>query len=198
MTALANYLQAGVASRRGTREQAANHVRAALAQLDWDDHKIVYEDSDYRVYLDDALEPFTCYVEHAAKRMVISPDTWDVLGCDVDASDAFMADMIQGGTGMHFVVTDKDPYRRAVRKHAERTGTNVTQAKDAITELTEQANALVVQAASLNTAPTSMQQQVFAVRYATMQVQMEALEERMNQLRGLVDLAGTAVFDVGQ
>lgn len=188
MTALAEYLQAGV----------ANHIRAALAQLDWAEEKIVYEDDDFRVYLDDALDAMTCFVDQDNRRMVVSQQTWDILACDVDASDAFMADMMQGGTGMHFVVTDKDPYRRAVRKHAARKGNDVTQAKDAITQLSEQANALVVQAASLNASPTAIQQQVFAVRYATLRTEMEALEERMDMLRGLVDLAGTAIYDTTQ
>lgn len=195
MTALANYLQAGVADRRGAPQIAANHMRAALEQITWDDRMIVYGGGTWKVYLDDALETFTAYVDAENTRVVISTETWDVLACDIDATDQFLADVAAGGTGMFFIVADKDPFRRAVREHARQQGTAVTQAKDAITDVTERANALVVQAASLNQAPTLVQQQVFAVRFAQIGEEVRALEDRMDALRGLLDLAATALYD---
>lgn len=194
MSALASYLQAGVADRHGASGVAANHMRAALADLDWDDSKVIYED-DWKVYIDEVVETMVAYVDADNERIVVSQETWDILCCDVDASDQFLADMTAGGSGMRFIVVDREPFRSAVREHARQKGNHVTKGKDAITQLTEQANALVVQAASLNTAPTSMQQQVFAVRYAQLQEQMTQLEDRMDALRGLLNLAGTALYD---
>jgi hypothetical protein len=149
----------------------------------------------WKVYLDLALEPFMAYVDDAESRMVVSPYTWEVLSEDLDASRQFIDDMIEGGSGMHFVVADAPPYRGAVRKHAERKGTDVSQVKDPLTQLAEQINALVVQAASLNASPTALQQQVFATRYATAQADFAKLEDQIDGLRAMLDLAATAIYD---
>lgn len=200
-TALAGFLKAGVATRHGAREAAANHTRAALAAVDWDERQCVLQRDLWSVYLDDSLDWMVAYAEECdvdgapGGRVVIGSSTWATLNYDNAAPDAFLDDMEIGGTGMKFVVTDRGAFQRAVRAEAAAKGNDDPRAKDALTELGERANALVIQAASLNAAPTPIQRLVFAVRYAQLVEDLAKLESRVEAVRARVDLAGTAIYD---
>lgn len=201
-TALGSYLKAGVASRRGYEQIAANHMRAALSAVDWNKRKCALQEDNWFVYLDDSLDWMVVYVDEqvdngkSTGRIVISEATWETLHHDPGAMDDFVDEMKAGGSGMKFVVTDKGRYNTAVRNQAKAEGTDVTKGKDALTQLGDKATALVMQAASLNAKPTLVQQQSFAVRYAAMLNDYAAIEDRLRLIRAQIELAGAALYDI--
>lgn len=200
-TALGSYLRAGVAMRHNAPDIAANHIRAALAAVDWDERACAVENFGWSIYVDSSLEWMMAYVEELdidgdpGGRIVISEDTWETLAYDDEALDYFLDEMRVGGSGMKFIVTDAGPYARAVKAEAKAKGTDMVMAKDALTELGERAYALLTQAASLNAAPTPVQRQTFAVRYAKLTADFAQLEVRLGYLAAQIELAGTALFD---
>lgn len=196
-TALAGMLKAGVASRRGSREAAANLVRQGLS-ASMEQRYLLCQLAGVAVYRGDALDHFTAFVDRddpEQVRVYVSKATWDTLNYHGPAVTQFVDDMKEAAMGMQFVVVDRPPFRDAVRNQAKAEGTDLVQAKDAITQLTERANALVLQAASLNAAPTALQQQTFAVRYALLQQEFNDLQARMDGLQDLIGLAGAALYD---
>lgn len=195
MTALGGLLQSQVAQRHGAVQESANLMRQALHQINWDERRPAMRCDGWAVYLDDSVQYFAAFVDDVNKRIITSDKTWTTLSYDADALDCFLDDMQVGGLGMHFIGADADPYSRAVREEAKVTGGDVVRAKDALTQLTEQAKALVVQAASLNAGATDVQAQAFAVRYARLREDYADIERRMAQLRASIDLAGTAIVD---
>lgn len=201
---LTGFLNSGFHSRRGEQAQAANWSRAALEALPWSDDMIVSEEGGWQVFLDDSLDYMVAFVQQAdpadfagelvLARVIISHETWETLAdYDAAAINHFMSEMKAGGTatGMRFIVKDAPPIASAIRKQAA--AAPVT--KDVFVELEERANSLVVQAASLNRSPTDTQRQIFAVRLAEMQRDYAELQERVATLGGIIQLAGTAVFD---
>lgn len=200
-TVLGSYLKAGVAMRHNAPDIAANHIRAALAAIDWDERACAVEDFGWSIYVDSSLDWMMAYVEaieidgDPGGRIVISEDTWETLAYDDEALDYFLEEMRAGGSGMKFIVQDVGPYARAVRAEAKAKGTDVVMAKDALTELGERAHALLIQAASLNASPTPVQRQTFAVRYAKIAADFAQLELRLGHLAAEIELAGTALFD---
>lgn len=200
-TALAGLLKAGVAGRRGAREVGANHVRQGLATaMAEDEQGVLLRIDEMVVRLGEQLEHMTAFVapkvpETGVHRVYISQATWDTLNYSPPAVDQFIEDMMIGGTGMKFIVADRGPVRHAILAEAKAKGTDVILGKDTITDLTEKANSLVVQAASLNRTPSEVQQQAFAVRYATLMQDYTALQERMAGLGDLLGLAAAALYD---
>lgn len=153
------------------------------------------------VRLGEQLEHMTAFVAPKDQltgmhRVYISEATWETLNYSPAAVDQFVEDMMIGGTGMKFIVADRGPVRGAILAEAKAKGTDVVVGKDAITELTEKVNSLVLQAASLNRTPSEVQQQAFAVRYAQANADFAALQERMSGLADLLGLAGAALYDI--
>lgn len=88
---------------------------------------------------------------------------------------------------MKYVVRDVGPF-------AAKPDTS-TSVKDKFTEAVEQAQGLIVQAAMLNQAATGGQLEAFAIRYARLCDTYSELEGDMARLRGLLDLAATAISE---
>lgn len=189
-------LKAGVAGRRGHREVAANHVRSGLANT-MEEQFLLIQLGDLYIFRGEAMGHLTAFVEHedGTTKIYLSSATWNTLNYHGPAVEQFITDMREACAGMQFIVADRAPYRDAVLKQAKAEGTDVIRGKDAITQLTEKANALVLQAASLNQAPTAVQQQAFAVRYALLRQELAELQTRVDGLGDLIDLAGSALYD---
>lgn len=187
--------------RRNTRTRSADLTRQQLEAAQLEGNNLLHQDDDVMVVKGAAMEHMTAFVDVRSDGVTLiytSPATWDTLSYDMDACDQFVADMVAGGDGMKFIVADRGPYLAAVRKQAHAEGTDVVAAKDAITDLMERANALVTQAASLNAKPSKVQQQTFSVRYAALQADLRKIETKLNDARGLVDLAAGALWDMVQ
>lgn len=153
---------------------------------------------EWMVFTDTSLNRWEVYVDGKNKRTFVNADTWE--GFDGAAEVAFEADFIDAYRNrevreMRFIVTDSGPYGAAARKHAADKGVDVIRAKDRLTDLSERADGLVIQAASLNQAPTETQLQIFAVRHAKLVEELQVLEADMAKLRGKVSLAGVALVD---
>lgn len=198
-TMLSGLLKAGVASRRGDDASAANFTRAALAAIDWDTRQCVLQDGDWCVFIDESVGYLGAYVEDLGDdggRIVVCDNTWETFSYDPEAVDYFLDEMRAGGSGMKFVVADAGPYARAVRREAAATGNDQTGTKDRIEQLRAKAEALVIQAASLNRNPTPVQRQMFAVRYARLGVEMAELRADLDRVGDSISLAAAALADL--
>lgn len=152
---------------------------------------------DWNVYPDDSLERWEVYVDVDRQRTFVHQDTWDTIAWDPRAQQTFFSTYVdvEGETGMRFIVADVGPWVDAVRKEAVAAGTNVPEKKDRLQSLTERAQALILQAASLNQSATEGQAKTFSVRYSTLAGELAVLEQELARARGLVELAATAVVD---
>ena len=179
---------------------AYTHMHSALTSAVWVEDDAVIVSDDWMVFLDTSLERWEVYVDAVGKRTFISPDTWESFDgpAEVAFEDEFV-DAYRGGEvqEMRFIVaSDNSPYAVAARKAAAAQQTDAVKAKDRLTDLTERADALIVQAAGLNARPTEVQLQVFSVRHARIAEDMAALEAELARLRGKIALAGVALVDV--
>jgi hypothetical protein len=154
--------------------------------------KLLRQEGDWRVVLDDTLDHFTALVNVGERRIDVSAVTWTTLSFHGPAVDRFLQDMMGGGSGMKFIVQDVGPYAAAAKAEAD---SLPVPAKDKFTDVAEQAQGLIVQAASLNRLATSGQLEIFALRYARLCGLYTELETEMERLRGLLDLAATAIFE---
>lgn len=169
-------------------------MRRALDNVDWAARRAVLEVQGQRVVLDPAVLYGAVLV--AGPTVVMSPQTWEVLGYNPELVVEVLAQVRGGASGLRFLTMDAGKYGEAARAAAEATGEGAVMAKDAITQAVEDANRLIVNAASLNATPTPLQAQIFAVQLARLNLVVAEIGARLEQLQGLVDLAATAVADV--
>jgi hypothetical protein len=156
----------------------------------------VSEIGGWQLVLADGLEHLQFYVDPAVMRTYVSRRTYEMLCCDDgEALEAFFDDMTRGG-GMKRLVTDAGPYRAAALAEMEARGELIPARRDLLEELNDEANALLIQAASLNRQPTQLQTQVFSERLAKLMARVKAAEDQVAAIRGLADLAAVAVADL--
>lgn len=143
----------------------------------------------------DQNQVWVCRERHI---VCMHPELWRTLQYDERSMTRFKIDVTGGAMadGMSFVVVDAGPYAVAAKKRAAAEGTDVVMAKDALTQLTEAAESLIIQACGLNNGATVGQLEIFASRYHLITSQLEELEARMAKLRSTVGLAGTALMDI--
>lgn len=145
------------------------------------------------------LKHMECYFDNQVAsearvgRVAINEQTWETLKFE-NAQAEVEAMAKNGVTGMTFLVTDSGPFARAVAAEAASKGLDKPIAKDPLTQLEEQAQGLIAQAAGINGA-TEVQMEIFTVRYAAMNADFAALAERMAKIKSLIDLAGLAVAE---
>lgn len=126
-------------------------------------------------------------------RVAMSEQTWKTL--EYANGRAEVEAMAKNGvTGMTFLVTDSGAFGRAAAAEAAAKGLDKPIQKDPLTQLEELANGLIAQAAGMNGA-TPVQMEIFTVRYAALNADFTALEERMAKVRALIELAGLAVAE---
>lgn len=196
-SALGQMMQARVAAAHGAPDQSVNHMRAALAKVNWDKRNNVLRIYGYAAYLDDVLDVGRFYVDHDQQIIVMSTETWDTLNYDTMVLGSVIKDMTKGSSGMRFINMTEPRYGEAVRKRANAHGKDVVTAKDAIDDLQEMANALILQAQSLNRVldPNADEQsQIFILRYAKAEHEFAKLQGRIEEVRALLDFAGVAVI----
>lgn len=151
---------------------------------------------DWMVFTDSSLNRWEVYVDGVHQRTFVNADTWESF--DGPAEVSFEADFIdayrhRAVREMRFITTETGPYAAAARQQAANKGTNTIRAKDRITDLSERAEGLVLQAASLNRTPSELELQIFAVRHASLVQDMVALENDLARLRSKIDTAGVAL-----
>lgn len=133
------------------------------------------------------------YREVKNLRVAMSEQTWNTL--QYENAQAEVEAMAKNEvTGMTFLVTDSGPFGRAAAAEAAAKGLANPATKDPLTQLEEQAQGLIAQAAGMNGA-TQVQMEIFTVRYAALNAEYAALEERMAKVRASIDLAGLAVTE---
>lgn len=145
------------------------------------------------------LKHMECYFDNATPgegrygRVAMNEQTWHTL--HFENAQAEVEAMVKNGvTGMTFLVTDSGPFGRAAAAEAASKGLDKPIVKDPLTQLEEQAQGLIAQAAGINGA-TPVQMEIFTVRYAAMNADLAVLTERMEKIRALIDLAGLAVAE---
>lgn len=172
------------------------HLQTASEWADWESMPFVLDDDGWKVHLDTSLERYGVFIDNYRSRTFIHPDFWTTLQEYGPAMQCFIDEYVWTEvSGMRFVVGDSGKYDEAARLEAQRAGTDVPLAKDRMLALAERANSLIVQAVSLNAAPTKVQLQTFALRHAQLREEFAALEAEMEKVRGLVNLATAALVD---
>lgn len=201
-TALAGLLRSNTARKYGDETAAMNHLRAAL-DATWDDDRMVLRELDISIYLDDVLDWFHAYVTSTTDDngdphivAIVSEATYETLNYEAEALERFVDDMRAGGPGMKLIMRDVGPFAAAIKAQAKDTGTDVTMAKDALTDLDERTESLLIQAASLNKDPAPIVRQSFAIRYVQLQADHKALTERLAKIEAKIELAGVAMFEL--
>lgn len=170
------------------------HLLSTSPSADFAAMAFVLDSDGWRVYLDDSLERWGVYVDTDNHRTFVHPDLWTTLLWG-PAKVQFCQDFVWTATsGMRFLIRDSGIYGEAARREAQRMGTDVPLAKERLADLTDRANALIVQAISLNAQPTEVQQQTFAVRYTQLHEEFVSMEAEMDKVRGLIDLASAALI----
>lgn len=161
-------------------------------QLIHDD--VLHQEYEWRVIRDDSMDYMAVRVCSAEHQLFISFETWHTLCLDADAVELFMLDFTApgGGDGMKFIVADAGPFAAAQRARAD---SDPVRAKDRLTEFEEQTTRLIIQVASLNTAATQGQSEIFAVRYARLREGFDAITQDVDRIRGLLELAAVALFE---
>lgn len=172
------------------------HRQTDSSWADWSQTPFVLDDDGWRVHLDASLERWAVFVDVANQRSFACPDLWATLQEWGPAEQRFIDDFVwRKDGGMKFIVSDAGPYGEAARREAARLGTATPLAKDRMLALAERANGLIIQAVSLNAAPTEAQQQVFALRHAQLREEFACMEAEMGRVRGLIELATAALVD---
>lgn len=154
----------------------------------------VDSDGEWQLYLVDTLQWGEFYVDSEHASTYISPATWETLSYSEEATAEFL-DAYQEGAGMKRLVTDAGRFREAALAEVRSNGTDVPAAKDVLTCLAEEANALIVQAAALNLQPTPLQIESFAMRLTELRERFTEVETQVEGLRSLLDLAELSVLD---
>jgi hypothetical protein len=99
------------------------------------------------------------------------------------------------GTGMVYLMEDvsfSSFFKDAVAKEKEVRGDDDADRLDA---LSVKVNALLIQAAQYNKAPTARMAEVFGVRLAELTVEVDQVERKVAEIRAALELAGVAVME---
>jgi hypothetical protein len=147
----------------------------------------------WRVFCSTVLQPECAYSKPAQHVIVVHPDTWRVLSLDTKAQATFLTNMTQGAGGMKFLALDTGAMSELARADAA-----PVMAKDLLTQVAEESQALIVQASGLAAGASVLQMQVFMSRYAEVQRKLSEAELLLAKARSLVDLAGDAISSVGE
>lgn len=147
--------------------------------------------------VDPALAYGSVWVDRIRHLIVVNPEFWTMVEEHEEARDQFGRDVMAESmpAGMSSIPLDRGVYADAQRQHAAAQGTDVVMAKDAITQLTEQAEALVLAATGMRN-PTPGQLELFITQQMDLQTQLQEQERRLEQLRQMVALAGLAVMEL--
>jgi hypothetical protein len=140
------------------------------------------------------LRHMEVYFDQENQRVGMNEQTFTTLGYANGLEEVQVMIKNEAVNGMTFLVTDSGPFARSVVAEAVANGRDKPEVKDPITQIEEAANSLIVQAAGINGA-TPFQMEVFTMRYAEMQKNLTALQERMDKVAGVVQLAGLAVAE---
>ncbi len=160
----------------------------------WDGAKRVQLLNGWEWMVTPHLKHMEMYFDQANQRVGMNDQTWTTLGFANGMEEVEAMIENRAVNGMTFLVTDSGPFQRSLVAEAKVAGRDKPEAKDPITQIEEKANALIVQAAGMNNA-TPFQMEIFSVRFADMQRELVALQDRMDRVAGMVQLAGLAVSE---
>lgn len=182
---------AQAAWRRGTQTRRSRMVAGEFA---WDGAKKVQTLNGWDWMITPHLKHMECYFDQDEQRVGMNEQTWTTLGFAHGMEEVEVMIENRAVNGMTFLVSDAGPFRRSLVEEAKAAGRDKPEIKDPITQIEQDAQALIVQAAGINGA-TPFQMEVFTMRYAEMQRKMADLQERMDRVAGTVQLAGLAVAE---
>lgn len=193
MTLVTQYTGAGLPRSRASEQVDANAVRHRLDAYSWDRNRSVMQLGAWHVYASASCGVGMAYSDRVRRVIVVHPDAWRTMGLDTKAQAAFLRNVIDGASGMRFVLMGRD-FAEATRRELERGG--AVMAKDLLDQVVEESDRLIVQASGLANA-SSLQVQVFMSRFAEVQRKLAEAEEKLARARSLVDLAGELVAAIG-
>lgn len=184
-----------------TVHRDASYMRALLERVDWSKKTPRLTVAGLSVYTHPKMDLGAVYVSSVPARRIaiISVETWLVLEQHPDALSLFLGTVRGGATGMRFLDMNQEPWRSAQRSFARASGTDVIAGKDPIRELTEDAQRLLLHAASINgssQSADSAQTQLLMQEIGDLSARLEAEERRMEELRGLITTATLAALGV--
>lgn len=193
------HTKGGIARSRGAQHVAANFDRAKLDAVDWSAipksfGRLVMQSGTWGVVVTKHIQEAAAYVNSANRIIALNPTTWRTISFRPETQADFVRSMSGGASGMKFIAMDSGPYGEAARLEAARDAA-VTGKKDALDELSRQAQSLIVQASGLAGGASQYQMRIFAERYAELQTHLEEVEGRLLRVRSLVDLAGDTVME---
>lgn len=187
-------MQSRVAARHGAPDASVNFMRAALEAVKWDKRKHVLQLHGYSVYLDEALDVGRFWVSRNTQVIVMSAETWDTLNYDLPTLNAIIEDMTRGSDGMRFIDMTEPRFGAAVRNRAAAHGRDIVTAKDAIDELQDSVNALVLMAQNADMDTRSdAEAQIYVLKFAKAEHEYDVLLRRLLEMRSLMDLAAVAI-----
>lgn len=145
--------------------------------------------------LDPGLTGGAVWVSNERQVAAVPPEFWRALKSHMEAFQLFTENIMNGNlpNGISQVPTE-GLYAEAAHAHAVASGDNVVMAKDAITQMTEQAQALVREAMGVIESATPGQMQIFIERYFAVTAGLTELEGKMAELRAMQELAAAAVM----
>ena len=170
-------------------------MHTALASVTFDEADAVWVEAEWAIYLDDSLGRWEVYIDAVGQRTFLSSDTWE--GFDGGALAAFVSayardyytDCSDTREMRRIDISPGGPYAKSARKAAKTQGVDTIVTADRLTSLAQRAQALAVQAAGINGAPSALQRQVFAVRHVAVAQELAALEQEVARLRSAVELS---------
>lgn len=189
-------LEAAIARQSQLLGDMGHLSSARTAQ--WDVQAAVVREGRWALYLDTTLASWSVFIDAEHSRAFTHPTTWDTVSTTEMATANFCGAFLAAGLlgGLHQVDTADPVLQRAARVQQGLSRPGETAAdRDRLVSLRTLAQSLVVQAASLNLSATRTQSRLFSLRYADLRERLVALETDLAEVRGMVELAGTAYVD---
>lgn len=176
------------------RRGGSARTRVKAGEFAWDGAKRVMLLEGWEWMITTHLKHMEVYFDQDAQRVGMNKQTWTTLGYANGMEEVQVMIKNQAVKGMTFLVTDGGPFQRALVAEAKAAGRDKPETKDPITQIEEKATGLIVQAASISGA-TPFQMEVFTMRFVDLQRELVALQERVDKVAGMVQLAGLAVTE---
>lgn len=162
----------------------------------------VFERRDgWELIQDDSIGWMAIFTDQAARRAWMHGETYATITrvatgpANLDFSD----DLSRWGSGMRYLVTDAGKYADAARAERDRRRANgmpdLTPSVDQLSTLEQDANALLIQIASLPKGASESQVRLFAERMDDLRGRFSAAQAQLDRIDGFIDLAGVAMMD---
>lgn len=177
----------------GAAAKAVDEFNSASRRIAERNAKMDQSGMDFDGFLlaiDDGLPFMSILVGADSERGWVSTETFDAVSDIGQLCD----DAERWGPGMKYLVTEGGKYAEDA-KRALKISKEVVPAKDPLTMIEEDANRLVVQAASMQDSPSESQLTLFAQRLADLRGRFEAVQAQHERTGDLINLAAVAISD---